>query len=163
MKCLGVDPEQLKPFDQVKDEVAKDWRTRRAADQVAKYRARPGHQPERPARRSKSVAKDLNVEILTSDALKRDGITVNVLPAAVAQAFTLPEKGFGSAASGVDEGRIVFQVDKVTAAKAARCRRGERLEEQLGLSHQRRRHRGIFQRAGKPLRRERSTGRLSPS
>ncbi len=60
------------------------------------------------------VAKDLNVEVLTSDPVKRDGITVYVLPAAVAQAFTLPEKGYGSAASGVEEGRIVFQVDKVT-------------------------------------------------
>ncbi len=45
------------------------------------------------------VAKDLNVEVLTSDPLKRDGITVNILPATVAQAFTLPEKGFGSAPS----------------------------------------------------------------
>jgi len=43
---------------------------------------------------------------------------VNVLPAAVAQAFTLPEKGYGSAPSGIEEGRIVFQVDKVTPAPA---------------------------------------------
>ncbi len=39
------------------------------------------------------IAKDLNVEVLTSDPLKRDSITVNILPPAVAQAFTLPEKG----------------------------------------------------------------------
>ena len=45
------------------------------------------------------IAKDLNVEVITSDPLKRDGITVYVLPAAVAQAFTLPEKGYGSAPS----------------------------------------------------------------
>ena len=39
---------------------------------------------------------------------------MNVLPTAVTQAFALPQGGYGSAPSGVDEGRIVFQVDKVT-------------------------------------------------
>jgi peptidyl-prolyl cis-trans isomerase D len=65
--------------------------------------------------------------------LKRDGMTVNVLPPAVAQAFTLPEKGFGSAASGVDEGRIVFQVDKVTPPLPLDAAATDRLKEQLGL------------------------------
>jgi hypothetical protein len=37
-----------------------------------------------------------------------------VLPTAVTQAFSLPQSGYGSAPSGVDEGRIVFQIDKVT-------------------------------------------------
>jgi peptidyl-prolyl cis-trans isomerase D len=79
------------------------------------------------------VAKDHNVEVLTSDPLKRDGFTVYVLPAAVAQAFTLPEKGFGSAPSSVDEGRIVFQVDKVTPPEPLTEAEVERLKKQLGL------------------------------
>jgi peptidyl-prolyl cis-trans isomerase D len=41
-------------------------------------------------------------------------MTVNVLPAAVEQAFALPQGGYGSAPSGVDQARIVFQVDKIT-------------------------------------------------
>ena len=60
------------------------------------------------------MAKDLNVEVLTSEPLKRDGMAVYILPAAVQQAFTLPEGGYGSAPSGIGEGRIVFKVDKVT-------------------------------------------------
>ena len=40
-------------------------------------------------------------------------MTVNILPVAVRQAFALPKAAYGSAPSGVDEGRIVFQVDKI--------------------------------------------------
>jgi peptidyl-prolyl cis-trans isomerase D len=45
-------------------------------------------------------------------------MTVNILPNAVLQAFTLPQGGYGSAPTGVEEGRIVFQVDKVTPPAA---------------------------------------------
>jgi len=34
----------------------------------------------------------------------------------VAQAFSLPQGAYGSAPSGVNESRIVFQVDKITPA-----------------------------------------------
>ena len=79
------------------------------------------------------VAKDIDAEVLTSDPLKRDGITVNVLPPAVAQAFTLPVKGYGSAPSGQEEGRIVFQVDKVTPPEPLDTAEADRLKQQLGL------------------------------
>jgi peptidyl-prolyl cis-trans isomerase D len=78
------------------------------------------------------VAKDLNVEVLTSDPLKRESMTVYVLPASVAQAFALPEKGFGSGPSGVDEGRIVFQVDKVTPPEPLSAPEFDRLRRQIG-------------------------------
>jgi hypothetical protein len=45
----------------------------------------------------------------------------------------LPEKGFGSAPSSVDEGRIVFQVDKVTPPEPLTEAEVGRLEKQLGL------------------------------
>jgi peptidyl-prolyl cis-trans isomerase D len=76
---------------------------------------------------------DLNTEILTSDPVKRDDITVNVLPAAVAQAFTLPEGGYGSAPSGVEEGRIVFKVEKVTPPAPLDAIAIDRLRQQIGL------------------------------
>ena len=79
------------------------------------------------------IAKDLNIEVLTSDALKREGMTVNILPATVAQAFTLPEGGFGSAPSGIDEGRVVFKVDKVTAPPPVDEKTSERLKQQLAM------------------------------
>ncbi len=131
-EVLGVVPEQLKPFDQVKDEVAKDWRTDEVRTRVAKY-AQDLVTGLNGGKTLEDVAKDLNVEVLTSDPVKRDGFTVYVLPVAVAQAFTLPEKGYGSAPSSVDEGRIVFQVDKVTPPEPLNEAEAERLRKQLGL------------------------------
>lgn len=131
-EVLGVMPEQLKPFDQVKDEVAKDWRSDEVRTRVAKY-AQDLVSALTGGKTLEDVAKELNVEVLTSDPLKRDGITVNILPATVAQAFTLPEKGYGSAPSGVEEGRIVFQIDKVTAPPPLDAAEADRLKHQLGL------------------------------
>lgn len=131
-EVLGVVPEQLKPFDQVKDEVAKGWRADEVRTRVAKY-AQDLVTGLNGGKTLEDVAKDLNVEVLTSDPLKRESITVNVLPPTVAQAFTLPEKGYGSAPSGVEEGRIVFQVDKVTPPKPLDATTAERLKRQLGL------------------------------
>ena len=131
-EVLGIVPEQLKPFDQVKDEVTKDWRTDETRARVAKY-AQDLVNSLSGGKTLEDVAKELNVEVLTSDPLKRDSITVNVLPAAVAQAFTLPEKGYGSAPSGVEEGRIVFQVDKVTPPTPLEAAEAEQLKRQIGL------------------------------
>jgi peptidyl-prolyl cis-trans isomerase D len=131
-EVLGVAPEQLKPFDQVKDEVAKDWQAEEARTKVTKF-AQGLVESLRGGKTLEDVAKDLNVEVLTSDPLKRDSLTVNVLPASVEQAFALPEKGYGSGPSGVDEGRIVFQVDKVTPPKPLSASEFERLKAQIGL------------------------------
>ncbi len=132
-EVLGVVPSQIKPFDQVKDEIVKDWHSDEVRARVSKYAQDLVTALNGGSKTLEDVAKDLNVEILTSDPVKRDGITVNVLPATVAQAFTLPEKGFGSAASGVEEGRIVFQVDKVTAPAPLDEAEATRLKDQLGL------------------------------
>jgi peptidyl-prolyl cis-trans isomerase D len=112
-EVLGVTPQQLKSFDQVKDEVAKDWRADEERSRLAKYtddlvKSLNG------GKTLEDLAKDLNSQVLTTEPLKREGMTVNVLPNAVLQAFSLPEGGYGSAPSGVDEGRIVFQVAKIT-------------------------------------------------
>jgi peptidyl-prolyl cis-trans isomerase D len=131
-EVLGVEPEQLKPFDQVKDEVAKDWRADEARAKAAKY-AQDLVNSLSGGKTLDDVAKELNVEVLTSDPLKRKSITVNVLPASVEQAFALPEKGYGSGPSGVEEGRIVFQVDKVTPPPALDPKELERLKQQIEL------------------------------
>ncbi|MGE3527966.1 MAG: peptidyl-prolyl cis-trans isomerase [Methyloceanibacter sp.] len=128
----GVEPEKLKPFDQVKDEVAKDWRSEEARTKAAKY-AQDLVASLNGGKTLEDIAKDLNVEVLSSDPLKRKSITVHVLPASVEQAFALPEKGFGSGPSGVEEGRIVFQVDKVTPPAALDEKELERLDQQIEL------------------------------
>jgi peptidyl-prolyl cis-trans isomerase D len=131
-EVLGVVPEQLKPFDQVKDEVAQDWRAEEVRTKVAAY-AQEVVNSLNNGKTLEDVAKELNVQVLTSEPLKRDGLTVYVLPTAVAQAFTLPQKGYGSAPSGVDEGRIVFQVDKVTPPEPLSAPEADRLRQQIAL------------------------------
>lgn len=131
-EVLGIVPETRKPLEQVRDEVVKGWRSEEIRKRVAKY-AQDLVTSLNSGKTLDDVAKELNTEVLVSDPLKRDSITVNVLPSAVAQAFTLPEKGFGSAPSGVDEGRIVFQVDKVTPPEPLSEAEAKRLRTQLGL------------------------------
>ncbi len=131
-EVLGITPEQLKPFDQVNDEVAKLWRTDEMRNRAATY----GQELVDSLTGGKTLddlGKELNTEVLTSDTLKRDGITVNVLPPTVAQAFTLPEGGYGSAASAIGEGRIVFKVDKVNPPTTLQESEISRLKQQIGL------------------------------
>lgn len=131
-EVLGVVPQQVKAFDQVKDEVAKEWRTNEVRTQLAKFtqdlvNALSG------GKTLEDVAKELNAEVMTSDPLKRNDIGVNVLQPAVAQAFTLPQGGYGSAPSGLQEGRIVFQVDKITPPEPLDAAGMVPVKQQLGL------------------------------
>jgi peptidyl-prolyl cis-trans isomerase D len=114
-EALGITPQQLKPFDQVKDKVKKDWSLDQQRTGLAKYT--DDLVKELNAGKSLAeLAKDLNTQVMVTEPLKRDGLTVNVLPTAVTQAFSLPQSGYGSAPSGVDEGRIVFQGHASTPA-----------------------------------------------
>ena len=132
-EVLGVIPEQLKPFDQVRDELEKGWRGKATRNQVAKFTQGLVTQLNSGAKTLDDVAKDLGTEILPTSALKRDDITVNILPAAVSQAFALPKGGFGSAISGVDEGRIVFQVDNIVEPPEVDERSLKQLQARIGL------------------------------
>lgn len=132
-EVLGVTPEQLKPFDQVRDEVEKDWRDEETRNQVAKFAQKLVTQLNSGSKSLDEVAKELDTEVLPTSALKRDDITVNVLPPAVAQAFTLPKGGFGSAPSGVDEGRIVFQVDDIVVPPEVDERALRQLKSRIAL------------------------------
>jgi peptidyl-prolyl cis-trans isomerase D len=114
-EVLGITPQRLKPFDQVKDEAKKDWSLDEQRTRLTKYTDDLVKQLT-AGKSLEDLAKDLKTQVMVTEPLKRDGLTVNVLPAAVTQAFSLPQGGYGSAPSGVDEGRIVFQVDKITPA-----------------------------------------------
>lgn len=129
-EVLGVTPQQLKPFDQVKDEVGKDWRLDEERTRLAKYTDDLVKQLA-AGKTFDELAKELNTEVLPSEPLKRSGLTVNVLPVAVTQAFTLPQGGYGSAPSGVNESRIVFQVDTITPAPPLDAATTAALERQL--------------------------------
>ena len=112
-ELLGITPQQLKPLDQVKQTVIEDWRVDELRNRMSKHtdelvKSLSG------GKTLDELAKELNAEVVVSEPLKRNGMTVNILPNALLQAFALPQGGYGSAPSGVDEGRIVFQVDKIT-------------------------------------------------
>ena len=123
-EVVGITPQQLKPFDQVRDEVKKDWSLDEQRTRLAKYTKDLVKQLS-GGKTLEDLAKDMNTQVTSTEPLKRDGLTINVLPVAVTQAFALPQGGYGSAPSGVDEGRIVFQVDKVAPPPA---REGPSLE-----------------------------------
>lgn len=132
-EVLGVTPEQRKPFDQVKEEVAKLWRTEDLKNRTAKYAQDLVDSLKSGSKTLEDVGKELNTDVLTSDALKRNGMTVNVLPPTVAQAFSLPEGGYGSGASGIGEGRIVFKVENITPPPPVDEREMARLKQRIGL------------------------------
>jgi peptidyl-prolyl cis-trans isomerase D len=132
-EVLGVTPEQLKPFDQVRDQAETDWRADETRNQVAKLAQKFVSQLSSGSKTLEDVAKELDTEVLPTSALKRDDTTVNVLPPAVSQAFALPKGGFGSAVSGVDEGRIVFRVDEIVEPPAVDERAIKQLQSRIGL------------------------------
>jgi peptidyl-prolyl cis-trans isomerase D len=112
-ELLGVTPEQVKPLDQIKQKVSEDWRVEEERNRMAKHTDELVKQLN-GGKTLEEIAKELNTQVIVSEPLKRNGMTVNILPNAVLQAFALPPGGYASAPSGVDEGRIVFQVDKIT-------------------------------------------------
>lgn len=132
-EVLGVTPETLKPFDQVRSEVEASWRADATRNQVKTYTDKLISELNSGSKTLEAIAADLDQEVLPTSALKRDDITVNVLPPAVQQAFTLPKGGYGSAASGVDEGRIVFQVDDIVEPPEVDPRALKQLGARIGL------------------------------
>jgi peptidyl-prolyl cis-trans isomerase D len=112
--------------------VKKDWSLDEQRTRLAKYTDELVKQLT-SGKTLEDLAKDLNGQVTQTEPLKRNGLTVNVLPVAVTQAFALPQGGYGSAPSGVDEGRIVFQVDKVTPPPPLEGPSLEALKRQLRL------------------------------
>ncbi len=114
-ELLGIEPSKLRPFDEVKAKLTEDWRLGADRNIVAKFA--DGLVKELNSGKTlEDVAKQLNTQVITSEPLKRDGIAMNILPAAIGQAYALPKGTYASAPSGVDEGRIVFQVEKINPA-----------------------------------------------
>jgi peptidyl-prolyl cis-trans isomerase D len=112
-ELLGVTPEAAKPMDQVKDKLTEGWREQKTRDLMTKHTDGLVKQLT-DGKSLDDLAKELTTQVVVSEPLKRNGMTVNILPNALLQAFALPQGGYGSAPTGVEEGRIVFQVDKVT-------------------------------------------------
>jgi peptidyl-prolyl cis-trans isomerase D len=112
-EVLGVTPQQLKPFDKVKDEVKADRTLDEERNRLAKYT--DGLVKELNSGKTlDDLATDLKTQVIESDPMSRTGMAVNILPNTVLQAFALPLGGYGSSPTGINEGRLVFKVDKIT-------------------------------------------------
>lgn len=111
-EVIEVVPAKLKPFAQVRDQVAKDWR----ADEERKRLAKKAQEIVGRARKGEKLddlASALGLEVKESAPVKRDGKTEALPRAAVAQAFVLSQGGYGSAPTVDGQGRIVFEVAAV--------------------------------------------------
>ncbi|MBT3070098.1 SurA N-terminal domain-containing protein [Rhodomicrobium sp. Az07] len=124
-----VKPRQ-KPLEEVKGEVEAAWRADQVRDRLAS-RAR-----DLVARLDKgepiaAVAKSAGATVKTSQPLKRNSKEEGIPPAAVAQAFTLPEGGAASAASENGTSRAIFQVVKITPPGPLSEEQAKGIEQQL--------------------------------
>ena len=131
-EVLGETPEQLKPFDQVKDEVTKAWGEDEARNRLAKY-SQELVTSLNGGKTLDDLAKELNTEILTTEPLKRADLSVNIMPATMTQAYLLPKGGFGTAASGSDDKRVVFQVDTILPPKELEAPAASAIKRQLDV------------------------------
>ena len=131
-EVLGETPEQLKPFDQVKDDVIKGWRQDEERNRLAKH-AQELVTSLSGGKTLDDLAKELNTEILTTEPLKRGGLAVNIMPAAMTQAFLLPKGGHGTAASGTDDKRVVFEVDTILPPKELEAPAASAIKRQLDV------------------------------
>lgn len=132
-EVLGVTPETVTPFDDVRSEVETAWRADATRNQVSRFTQELVTELSNGSKTLEEVATELGTDVLPTSALKRDDITVNVLPAAVQQAFSLPTGGYGSADSGVDDGRIVFEVVKIVAPPEVDERALSDLKRRIGF------------------------------
>ena len=131
-EVLGETPEQLKPFDQVKDDVTKAWRQDEERNRLAKY-SQELLTSLNGGKSLDDLAKELNTEIPTTEPLKRGDLAVNIMPAAMTQAFLLPKGGYGTAPSGTDDKRVVFQVDSIVPPKELEAPAAAGIKRQLDV------------------------------
>lgn len=130
---LEVIPAAKKPLDEVRDEVRKAWQ----ADELKKTLRKKADELVEKARGGTplaDLAKEVTAKPETSVPLKRGGSEKNLPSAAVAQAFTLPEGGVGSAATADDKSRVIFKVLKITPPEEIKTAFEEKLREALKKS-----------------------------
>ncbi|MFD0987233.1 SurA N-terminal domain-containing protein [Methyloligella solikamskensis] len=130
---LDVTPQRVRPFEEVKTEVGRMWRQDDRQKRLAEYTSKLVDELKSGETTLGDIAEEHDEDVVTTQPLKRSGMALNVLPQAVAQAFSLPEKGYGSAEAGVQGSRILFQVEDVMAPKELDGPARAELERQLKL------------------------------
>lgn len=127
--ALGVTPEQVRPFEEVRGQVEDNWRTAQQRSRLADK----GKELVAELRQGESletVAAEFDAEVKQSAPLKREASNAEVPRAAVAQAFALSEGDYGSAAAG-DDARVIFQVAEATRPSLPENAADERFADRL--------------------------------
>jgi len=111
---LKVTPERIKPLEEVRDEVAAEWRKRQVGRRLSDFtktlldRLKSGETLD-------AVAKSLQLKDEQAAPVKRTSPGKELPQAAVAQAFVLAQGEAGSAASPDGKSRLVFEVVKIAS------------------------------------------------
>jgi peptidyl-prolyl cis-trans isomerase D len=127
---LEVIPERQRAFDEVREEVAKGW----AEEETRARLAKKADELIAALNRGQSIvstAQSVGAEVKTSASLKRSGAEPGLPLSAVAQAFTLPQDGFGSAQMPDRKGRVIFQVAAITPAPPLDDKQTEELRAEI--------------------------------
>ncbi len=109
-----VMPEKLKPFDKVKSE-AKENYIANSRSRALTEKARALVEKAKSGVELAELAKEIGSNRLTAGPIKRSGRIDDLSQAAIAQAFSLPQGGTGSAQSSDDKSRVVFKVLSISS------------------------------------------------
>jgi peptidyl-prolyl cis-trans isomerase D len=125
-----VIPERQRPFEEVREDVAKAW----AEEETRNRLAKKGDELTAAISKGQSIdeaAGSVKAEVKTTQSLKRAGVEPGLPISAISQAFSLPENGVGSATAADRKGRVVFQVAGVNAAPALDDKEAEKLSAEI--------------------------------
>lgn len=128
---IEVIPSSIPPFDEVREKVAADWRSREEQEKLA-AKARRLVEEARGGKNLEEIASSLGLEVKDSEPFKRQAGDENLPPAAMAQAFALLGDGYGSASADGGKRRIVFQVTSVEPPPAQSDIETEALKTSFG-------------------------------
>lgn len=118
LRVDGVTPPKLRPLEEVRSEVADDWKAAQRAA-ATKKKAEALAERVRGGDDLAAIAAELNLPVKTSDAFRRDvGDPEANVPTELATELFKVEKG-GVATTAVDKGHVVAQLAEIRPAKAA--------------------------------------------
>ncbi|MHA1164218.1 MAG: SurA N-terminal domain-containing protein [Alphaproteobacteria bacterium] len=129
-EVLGVTPERLKPFEDVKQDAETKWRE----TQLRTLLSSKGQELVDKLRGGSSMAdlaQQFELEVKESKPLKRTDSAEDLPNAAIQQAFALKQGDFGSAAAKSGEGRVVFTVTESAVPKSADAKIKQQLVQVL--------------------------------
>ncbi len=112
LEVLDVIPQKVRPFAEIRDKVASDWRAAEERAGLAK-KAQELVEQGRQGQSIGDLAAGLGLEVKQSAPVKRGASVEDLSRAAVAQAFALSKGGYGSAPTEDRKQRLVFQVDSI--------------------------------------------------